>query len=57
MTRYIINNGVKLSKTNPDNLYLAISDWFVLGENLVSEEKNGIKNVTILNGLKTSNVI
>ena len=32
MVEYIIDKGKKISKTNPDNIYSALSDhWFILG--------------------------
>ena len=31
MVEYIIDKGKELSKTNPDNIYLSLSDWLVLG--------------------------
>ena len=31
MVQYIIDKGKTLSKDNPDNIYLALGDWFILG--------------------------
>ena len=32
MIEYIIDKGDKSNKTNPDNLYSALGDWLVSGE-------------------------
>ena len=32
MIEYIINKGIMLKAENPDNLYLALGNWLVLGE-------------------------
>ena len=34
MVEYIINKGLSLKKENPDNLYLALGNWLVLGEQI-----------------------
>ena len=32
MVEYIISKGKSMSKGNPDNLYSAMADWLILGE-------------------------
>lgn len=57
MTEYIINKEKKLSKANQDNIYSAIRDWFVLGEQAgfrrkeCTQERTYLKNIKIINAM------
>ena len=57
MVQYVINKGKTLAKANPDNIYSALGDWFILGLQAGLEEWSGLKIVLILKNTKIFSVI
>ena len=48
MTEYILDKGEKSKKTNPDNLYSAMGDWLILGEQAGFRRKEWAQDRTYL---------
>ena len=48
MVKYIIDKGKGLQKTNPDNIYSALGDWLVLGEQTGYRRKEWAQDRTYL---------
>ena len=48
MVEYIINKGLDSKKENPDNIYLALGNWLVLGEQTGFRRKEWAQDRTYL---------
>ena len=52
MVEYIINKGLDSKKENPDNIYLALGNWLVLGEQTGFRRKEWAQDMTYLKKYK-----
>ena len=52
MVEYIINKGLESKKENPDNIYLALGNWLVLGEQTGFRRKEWAQDRTYLKKYK-----
>ena len=53
MVEYIISKGKSMSKGNPDNLYSAMADWLILGEQTGFRRNEWAQDRTYLKNTKT----
>ena len=52
MVEYIINKGSELKKDNPDNIYTALGNWLVIGEQAGFRRKEWAQDRTYLKNTK-----
>ena len=48
MILYIVNKGKKLNKVNQDNIYTALGDWLILGQQTGFRRKEWAQDRTYL---------